>query len=236
MVRKQISIMGILDVFRRFFGKKRSTEALASEAEAIQKRFEALPSSARIFEKTIEPVPSPPSSVPEPLQVALEKESLQLGVAAGYTGRSIKEIESSLSRIESNMITKDWFSLQFPNKADLSTLFNKLDENEQKRFEAIQSLLLSLQKTTVKVPEPIKTELITQIKEIEKQLPLSPKMEALLLVVKEFKEISYADLASKLGVSISALRGLLTNTVRRTNKIQRFSKQGKGWVKYVESD
>ena len=47
-------------------------------------------------------------------------------------------------------------------------------------------------------------------------------------------EISYEDLAKELGISISALRGLLTLTLRRTSNIERVRKNGKGWVKYAD--
>lgn len=219
--------MGILDALRGIFHKKRSTEALEAPVQAL----EALQSSARTPEE--EPILS--SDVSGPSHIALEKESLQLGVAAGYTGRSIKEIESSLSRIESSMITKDWFGLQFPNKVDLSIMFNSLEENEQRRFEAIQNILFSLHQTARNAPEPLRAQLSGQLKELEKQLPLTQKMQALLSIVKESREISYTDLAVKLDISVSALRGLLTNVARRTNKIDRVSKQGKGWVRYIEN-
>ena len=216
--------MGILDHLRRIFKKKRSTEALETIDQSLERFDEAQRPIAQSFKE---------DQVPKPTHIELEKESLQLGVAAGYTGRSIRGIESSLSRIESNMITKDWFGLQFPTKEDLKLLFNKLEENEQMRFETIQGLLTSLQRTTGKVPEPLRTELTEKIEEIQKQLPLTPKMEGMLLIIKEFGEIGYEDLANRLGISISALRGLLSYTVKRTDKIKRFKKNGKGWAKYT---
>jgi hypothetical protein len=219
--------MGILGYLQKIFGKKAQSEALAIAAtkdEALQQRSEApqaLQSAAIIEEK-------PPSSI------ELQKDSLQLGLAAGYTGRSLREIESSLTRIESQVVTKDWFSSQFGDHvAELIDLFKKHEENEQKRFEAIQSVLNSLYQTAEKAPEPVKAELFQEIKAIERQLPLTPKMKELLQVVKESREISYDELHNRLGISISALRGLLTNMAKRTDQIERFEKDNKGWAKYT---
>lgn len=230
--------MGLIGFLKRIFTKRRPPEALEPSIEALEapfskiKALEQIASSDKDLQEKpplmIQPVSEPPKSI------ILEKNSLQLGVAAGYTGRSIKGIESSLDRIETQMITKDWFTSKFEDRAsELIEVLGKHEENSEKRFETIQNLIISIQKTAEKAPEPIKTELIEKIEAIEKQLPPTPKMQGLLLIVKDYGEISYTDLASKLGISLSALRGLLTTTARRTDKIQRFSKQGKGWVKYI---
>ncbi len=200
--------MGILDYLRGIFSKKRNIEALQQRFEALQSDLKALQSSA--LNRT-----------------EIEKDSFQLGLAAGYTGKFIKEIENTLNRIESQMPTKDWLTSAFLD------YFKFHEQNEEKRFEIIHNLLLSLQKTAEKTPEPIKEELISKINVIKENLPLSPKMEAVLLIIKEFKEISYDELAMKLGIQVSALRGLLTNLARRTNKIERFIREGKGWVRYI---
>jgi predicted ArsR family transcriptional regulator len=60
-------------------------------------------------------------------------------------------------------------------------------------------------------------------------------MKLLEDIVKEVGEISYTELANKLGITESALRGFLTQCIRRGVKIQRFEKLGKGWVKFVQS-
>jgi len=169
----------------------------------------------------------------EPSSIELEKDSLQLGIAAGYTGKFIKEIESSLNRIESQMVNKDWFISQFKDIPELINVMKQHEENDQKRFETIQNLLNSLQKTAEKAPEPIRTDLFKQIQTIESQLSPTPKMLDLLNITRELKEISYNDLANKLNITQSALRGLLSLTIRRTNKIRRFEKEGKGWVRFV---
>jgi AraC-like DNA-binding protein len=214
--------MGFLQTLMQILRRKPKIEALAiaaKEDEALQQRSEALQSAA---------IPEEKSSI------ELQKDSLQLGLAAGYTGRVLRDIESSLARIESQTVTKDWFLSQFEDHTpELIDLLKKHEENEQKRFEAIQSILNSLQRTAEKTPEPIKTELFRQITAIEHQLPLTPKMNELLQIVKESKEISYEELHQRLGISISALRGLLANMTKRTDQIERFEKNNKGWVKYT---
>jgi hypothetical protein len=192
-----------------------------SEPSSDLKRFEALKNLNQALEnRRLEPI-------------GLD-EGFKLGLAAGYTGRSIKEIEASLHRIEAQMVTKDWFLSKFEDKTPgLLDYLRQHEENEKERFDRICNLLSSLQKVAEKAPEPVKEELFAKIDEIKKELPLTPKMEGLILTVKEFGEISYRDLAIRLGISVSALRGLLTLTLKRTNKIQRFRKNGKGWVRYV---
>jgi len=228
--------MGISDILSKLFRKKRQAEALqidssaSSDLTALQKRSEALekPKAETGYLATQELPKTTPA-------IEVQKDSLQLGVAAGYAGRSLKGIESSLNRIETQMPTKEWFISQFEDKTpELVDIFKKHEENEQKRFKAIQNILNSLRKTAEKVPEPVKTELVRRIKTIEDQLPLTPKMNKLLEVVKEAGEISYNQLHLRLNVSISALRGLLANMVKRTKQIERFKKDGKGWVRYKE--
>jgi predicted ArsR family transcriptional regulator len=60
-------------------------------------------------------------------------------------------------------------------------------------------------------------------------------MKKLEDIVKEAKEISYTELANRLGITESALRGFLTHCIRRGVKIQRFEKLGKGWVRFIDS-
>ncbi|MEM5794416.1 MAG: hypothetical protein QXS48_00745 [Candidatus Aenigmatarchaeota archaeon] len=223
----------------QFFRKKRSPEALQSasndlkalqsDEKALQERFKAL--QIATSETKIQP------ETPQSETLELEKESLQLGIAAGYTGRALKEIEASLNRIETQMVSKDWFLSKFEiplmTVNEIKEILKQHDENMSKRFEIIQNSIESLKKTAEISPEPIKTEIMTQIEKIESQLPLTPKMEEVLAIIKECKEISYKDLAQKLGwKDTSGLRGLLSNMAKRTDKIERFEKDGQGWVRY----
>lgn len=166
--------------------------------------------------------------------IELQKDSLELGMAAGYAGRSLKEIESSMLRIENLMASKEWFSSQFgPQLRAIYDSMQVHDENTSKKLEMIELLLQSLEKTAKKAPEPLKTELLEQIETLESQVRTpTRKMQKLLEVVKAHGEISYTDLAAELDIHESALRGLLSNTVRRIKNIVRLEKDRKGWVKY----
>jgi hypothetical protein len=234
-----ILIVSLIERILQFFKKKRSPEALQSasndfkalqsDEKALQERFKALQIGSQGVQNEVEMAKSQP--------IEIEKESLQIGIAAGYAGRALKEIEASLNRIETQMISKDWFLSKFELPLltinEIKEILKQHDENTIKRFEIIQNLIENLKKTAEISPEPIKTELITQIEKIESQLPLTPKMKEVLTIIKECKEISYKDLAQRLGwKDTSGLRGLLSNMAKRTNKIERFEKNGQGWVRY----
>lgn len=210
--------MGIVSFFRQLFGKKAQEETPIESSVARSVTFnEEKPLTATTLQST--------ESTP---QEDVLKDSFQLGLAAGYTGKSIKEIESSLNRIESNMTTKDWFALQFEDRTpELIELLKKQEENNQKRFEILQNLILSHKL-------PMESTIIQTIPTIPRPegATLTQKMHALVLIVKEQGEMSYKDLAARLGITVSALRGLLSNTVVRTSNIERFRRDGKGWVKY----
>jgi len=169
-----------------------------------------------------------------PEKVEIQKDSLQLGIAAGYTGRSLREIESSLHRIEAQMTTKDWFMVNFEDKTpQLIELLKKHDENEEQRFEVMQKTLLSLRGIAMETPEPHRTEILTRIQTLEGQLHLRPKMQRLIESVKEAKEISYADLAQKLNISQDGLRGLVSETLNKTNKLEKLKKERKVFLHYI---
>ena len=170
----------------------------------------------------------------------ITKESFQLGVASGYTGRSIRNIEDSLNRIESGMVSKDWFKTEFEDNTpklmemiqSVRSLLQEHDLNEMRRFQGIQDSLERMSKVAKDVPEPLKQEIFREIESIRQQIPLSPKMKELISLVKQSGQLSYEDLSVKLGITVSGLRGLLANTLTRTTEIERFSVNGKGWVRY----
>lgn len=218
--------MVFLDQLRRLFGKKAPSQTLQAPLEALQidsNRFKALEQRSESMQ--IEE---------EPSEIELQKESLQLGIAAGYTGRSLKSIESSLNRIESLMVTKDWFVSQFEDRTpELIQLFKMYDDQDQKRFEILQNSINSIKSIASISPEPIKTQLTNQIQTMETQLSLTPRMQDLLSIVSQYKEISYDDLSKRLNLTVSSLRGLLSNMTERTSQIERFNKYGKGWVRFI---
>ena len=62
-------------------------------------------------------------------------------------------------------------------------------------------------------------------------------MKKVVLKVKDKSELfRYKDLAERLGISVSSLRGLLTTMCRRTQEIERFTRNGVGWVRLKEFD
>ncbi|MEM2742303.1 MAG: hypothetical protein QXS37_02945 [Candidatus Aenigmatarchaeota archaeon] len=213
--------MGILDRILGLFKKKIPIQAIKSES-LNQSITQSINQSEEIS------------------SIKLEKEALQLGLAAGYTGRSIKEIESALVRIESQMASKEWFIANFGDPKRILEILESIrdivkshDELTMKHFEVIENSLLSLQGIARKAPEPIRTQMLTQINLIESQLPPTPRMRQVEEIVKEVGEMSYTDLANRLGITESALRGFLTHCIRRGIRIQRIEKNGKGWVKFV---
>ncbi|MEM5836195.1 MAG: hypothetical protein QXR09_00950 [Candidatus Aenigmatarchaeota archaeon] len=217
--------MNILTRLLNFFRRKSSIESIQSLNQSITQSINHSINQSQ-----------------DSSSISLEKEALQLGLAAGYTGRSIKEIESSLVRIESQMASKEWFIANFGDPKKILELLESIrdilkthDELTMKHFEMIESSLLTLQGIAKKAPEPIRTQMLSQINLIESQLPITPRMRQLEEIVKEAGEISYTDLANRLGITESALRGFLTNCIRRGVKIQRIEKNGKGWVKFVSS-
>jgi len=239
---KQNKNMGLKNFLRQIFRKKSREEALEKALQAEKPKIQALSSKPQSLQAPIQAL-EPAFKIPEQRQIPrkspsieLQKDSLQLGLAAGYTGRSLREIEGSLNRIESQMVTKDWFLFNFEDKSlDLLEFLKKHDEKQETRFEALQSTLENLQKTAAKAPEPIKTEILEHVQTMEKQIPLTPRMNQVLGIVKQNKEISYEGLRTMLNnISISALRSLLTNMAKRTDKIERFKRNGKGWLKYKE--
>jgi len=225
--------VSLLDRILQFFKKKRSLEALqsaSSDLKALQSDATALQSAS----KALESAQSPEKSFVETEKdtIELQRESLQLGVAAGYVGRSLREIENSLIRIESQMITKDWFNIEVKEKINkLLEMTQKHDEDEEERFKALQSALNQLRSLAGLAPEPLKSEMFKQIETIESKLPLTSRMMEILGILKETKEISYKDLSQRLGISVSSLRGLLTNMARRSSEIERIVKDGQGWVR-----
>ena len=178
--------------------------------------------------------------LPEQDSINVQKESLQLGVAAGYTGKAIKEIEFSLGRIERQMPSREWFDSNYGFQLkrtidmliDIRNSIEKHNSTALGRFDTIELALNRLLSTAAQAPEPIRSQITQEVESIMTSLPLTPKMRRLVYYVKEGGRISYTDLAANLGISISALRGLLSNTIKRTDEIERFTVNGKGWVRY----
>lgn len=225
-----------MSILSRLLRRSPAPEALQSDIKSQESALKALQIANNPTATTFDSKPSTAVEFPKSSSsISLEKESFGLGLAAGFTGKSIKEIEYSLNRIENQMTTKDWFLATFEDKTpDLIELIRVLDRNGQARYEAIQSSIDKLKEMSKVLPEPLKSSLSAQISAIELNLPLTPKMEEALSAIKEAGEISYEDLAKRLNLTeVSGLRGLMANMIKRTKDIERFAKGGKGWVKYV---
>jgi len=242
--------MSFGDFLFRFLRQKKRPEAIQSLDQSLQslespKGSDSITSIQTSYYK--EPYipnvvrPATQSTMLKPVEI--EESSFKLGLASGYTGRSIRNIEDALNRIESQMVTRDWFNVEFEDRTpelmrELTKLHEEMqihDENEQKRSEIIQNILEKMRNIANTAPNEVKFGLLDQIRAVESQLPLTKKMEELISIVTEARQVSYDDLAIKLNISVSALRGLLSNTTQRTNKIERFMVDGKGWVRIKEA-
>jgi len=242
--------MGLGSFLLRFLRQKREPETIQSLDQSLQSLESSKGNDS--IEYSISPYykepyipnvvqPTAQSTLIKPLEV--ERDSFKLGVASGYTGRSIRNIEDSLTRIEAQMVTRDWFNVQFEDRTpellkEIGKLHQEMlihEKNEEKRFEIIQNILERMKNVANIAPNEVKFQLLDQIKDVESQLPLTKKMEELISIVKPTGQMSYDDLAAKLNITVSALRGLLSTTLQRTNKIERFMVDGKGWVRYKEA-
>ena len=164
--------------------------------------------------------------------IRLQKDSLELGLAAGYAGHSLKFLETAMERLESSVITKQWAEVY------LLPLLKSIDSNEQRRFETLLSVLNYLKGTSFKAPKNIQLALQKPIQEIEKEISESPKLtpqtKKLFSVLEEVGEISYTDLYKRMGMeSEDGLRGFLSVVDQKTGMIERFEKEGsrKKWVR-----
>ena len=166
--------------------------------------------------------------------IVLERDSIELGLAAGYLGKSIKTMEDVLRKIEDNMVTRDWFSYNINEGfRKLAALIARHDESVSLKLSLLESLLRDLKSSAEGLPQPFKSEFISKIESAEKALELTPRMKEIMHILQERKEISYSELAKILGISESALRGLLSLMSRRLegDKVERFIRNGKGWVR-----
>lgn len=193
--------MGFFDRISNVFRKKSDLN-----------RLKALESDLK---REIEEKPVPSESDGETQQLTIDRKSVQLGMAAGYTGSSIRNIESSLTRIESQMVSKDWLAVKLEEERKLG---RQVLDGLSQRLEFIEQMLRQ---------GPAKSVY---------EEKLSSKMAEVISVVKEHKEMSYEELAGKLNLQVSTLRGLLSNILKRNDMIERFLVENRGWVRYVGGD
>jgi hypothetical protein len=223
--------VSLIDILRRIFRKKQASHIASIDATASYSELTRSESESASHIDV--------ASLPKESKLELEKESLQIGLAAGYTGRALHDILSSLNRIESLMVTKDWYTAtdKSPQLYELLNIIKSLleihDKRSTEKLEYIENSLHKLSLIAEKSPEPIKSELTREIAFIRSKLPLSPTMERALSIIKETGEISYKDLTTRLGYTdVSSVRSLLSRMLERTDTIEKFNKDGEKWVRF----
>ncbi len=181
----------------------------------------------RLFKQTNKQTDEQLKDVSDLVPSELEKDSLQLGFAAGYTGRSIHDINSTLGRIETMMPSKDWLVIELEKQS------NQLEEGAQRRFQATIEALNSLRSLSGQAPEPLKTQLLDKIDVIESRYAPSDRMKELIQLVKLKGEASFKDLAKMMDLTDSGFRSMVMLTLPRTNEIEKFDKGTKEkWLRY----
>jgi predicted transcriptional regulator len=212
-----------------------------SESERIDlNRSESMNQSIESSKSTITS-----SDKEEKSTISIDKESLKVGMAAGYISRSLISIEDGIERIEISMPSKEWITMNILPKIEqvqqaiynIREILMDHERNEEKRFEVLLEAINKLKTMAPSLPEPIKTEILSTVASL-KSATLTPKMQQILDILKERREISYQELAEKLGITTDGLRGILSRMVKVCDEIERFEKDGKGWIriKSIQSD
>jgi len=211
------------------------------ESERIDlNRFESMNQSIESTKSTIIS-----SDKEEKSTISIDKESLKVGMAAGYISRSLISIEDGIERIEISMPSKEWITMNILPKIEqvqqaiynIKEILMDHERNEEKRFEVLLEAINKLKTIAPSLPEPIKTEILSTVASL-KSATLTPKMQQILDILKERREISYQELAEKLGITTDGLRGILSRMVKVCDEIERFEKDGRGWIriKSIRSD
>ncbi|MEM5828252.1 MAG: hypothetical protein QW197_01980 [Candidatus Aenigmatarchaeota archaeon] len=200
--------MGFLDNIKRLFKRKK----LESNLQLLEQESEQNFGEDNLVENTItDKLYEEEKTNYEGLKRD-EEISLSRDFIYGYIIKTLKSIEESLKRIEANMITKDWASLNLSEKKDLENVLKKLEEklDNVKLLTTASSASSRLSKST---------ELIDKAHKI----------------IMERKEISYEELARELGISASYLRAIASLIEISNPKIKRIIKDKKGFFVYDES-
>ncbi|MEM0243302.1 MAG: hypothetical protein QXT34_02535 [Candidatus Aenigmatarchaeota archaeon] len=189
--------MGVFDSLKKLFKRKSQLELLQAEEKNESETVESDVETQKIENdaKEIE------------REFYSYEQVIDKNFVYGYILKTLKSIEESLKRIEYNMITKDWASLNLTEKKDLENLINKLNEKiEYTRILLPASSALSRSSNRL-------NEIIRKAAEI----------------IRSRKEISYEDLAKELGISSSYLRAIANLIEINNNDIKRIIKDKKGF-------
>jgi DNA-binding CsgD family transcriptional regulator len=204
-----------------------------NRSESMNQSIESLKSTIISSEKEGKPT------------ISIDKESLKFGMAAGYISRSLISIEDGIERIEISMPSKEWITMNLVPKIEqvqqaiynIREILMDHERNEEKRFEVLLEAINKLKTIAPSLPEPIKTEILSTAASL-KSAALTPKMQQILDILKERREISYQELAERLGITTDGLRGILSRMAKVCDEVERFEKDGKGWIriKSIQSD
>jgi len=252
--------MGVISFIKKLLFKKKEPERFIdlNRSESIDstiridanrsiQRFESMRIDAN---RSIDIQESPKSTFissteAEKPTISIDKESLKVGMAAGYISRSLINIEEGIERIETLMPSKEWITINLTPKIEqiqqtiinIKDILTSHEKNEERRFGMLLDAITKLKTLAPSLPEPTKTEILSTVSTL-KSAALTPKMQQILDILKDRREISYQELAEKLGITIDGLRGMLSRMVKVCDEIERFEKDGKGWVrlKAIHSD
>ena len=252
--------MGVISFIKKLLFKKKEPERFndSNRCESIDstiridanrsiQRFESMRIDAN---RSIDTQESPKStfissSDSEKSTISIDKESLKVGMAAGYISRSLINIEEGVERIETLMPSKEWITMNLTPKLEqiqqvvvsIRDIIMNHERNEERRFEVLLDAINKLKTLAPSLPEPTKTEILSTVTSL-KSAALTPKMQQILDILKEKREISYQELAERLGITIDGLRGMLSRMVKVCDEIERFEKDGKGWIRFkaIRSD
>jgi hypothetical protein len=251
--------MGVISFIKKIlFGEKQPErfsdsqrfESIDSSIQRDLNRFESERIDLNRAESMNQSIESPKSTIissdkEEKPTISIDKESLKVGMAAGYISRSLISIEDGIERIEISMPSKEWITMNILPKIEqvqqaiynIREILMDHERNEEKRFEVLLEAINKLKTIAPSLPEPIKTEILSTVASL-KSATLTPKMQQILDILKERREISYQELAEKLGITTDGLRGILSRMVKVCDEIERFEKDGKGWIriKSIRSD
>lgn len=223
--------MGILDkLFKRKIKEEESFKKKDEELSSSTVADESKPIEAKITNEGDRSIDRINQSI-DHFEIT-EKESLRIGITAGFITKSIKNIEDLLNKIETKALSVDIF------KEILDQRVNKIIEEikihelkEQRRTEKIIEFLDFLTTFSKNLPLSYRHKLEHQVEKVQKELKLTPQMEKIVEFVKSKGEASYDEISQAFNISSSYVRGIISLAISRGAPLERFIKENKGWVR-----
>ena len=112
---------------KRIFKKKPSQNSINQSITSINQSLQSINQSEDSINQSLDQKKSSDNE-----DITLQKDSLGVGIAAGYATHSLRTIEASIDRLETLVVTKEWLTSNFNN------LIADHDSNEQNRFENLR--------------------------------------------------------------------------------------------------